>query len=159
MHNKRTTSAAVGVPLLGNAPPAATPAVRRSMQGNRSRDTKPELLLRRALWAAGLRGYRLDYVRVPGRPDIAYVGRRVAVFVHGCFWHRCPHCNLTHPKTNPDYWERKFVRNRERDARKTRELEGAGWRVLVLWECEIKKNVNATVERLHRIFCDHAAEV
>jgi DNA mismatch endonuclease (patch repair protein) len=88
----------------------------------------------------------LDYNKVPGKPDIAYVGRRVAIFVHGCFWHRCPHCSLPHPKTNPDYWERKFVRNGERDARKMRELEEAGWRVLVLWECQVKKNIIAAVE-------------
>lgn len=148
MRKKHVTSAEVGVPLLGPAPPAATPAVRRSMQGNRPRDTKPEMLLRRALWSAGLRGYRLDYGKAPGRPDIAYVGKRVAIFVHGCFWHRCPHCDLPHPKTNPDYWERKFVRNRERDARKVRELKEAGWRVLIFWECELKKNVKTAVEQL-----------
>src|SRR4051794_3443305 len=92
-------------------PPEATShAVRRSMQGNRSKNTKPELKIRKALWAAGLRGYRVDWKKALGRPDVAYPGRRVAIFVQGCYWHRCPHCNLPMPKRNTEYWVQKFAR-------------------------------------------------
>lgn len=111
---------------------------RRTMQGNKGKDTKPELVLRACLRDAGLVGYRLQW-KVPGRPDIAWPGKKVAVFVNGCFWHRCPHCSPSMPKTNVEYWVVKFDRNRERDARNLRELEEAGWRVHVVWECQLKK--------------------
>ena len=109
------------------------------MRGNRSKDTKPELALRRALWAAGLRGYRKNRRGLPGTPDVAYGRARLAVFVHGCYWHQCPRCARNRvPKTNALYWEAKFQSNRERDVRQHAALEGLGWRVLVLWECELK---------------------
>ena len=120
-------------------PPAATsPAVRKSMQGNKSKDTKPELIVRKLLRQAGYPGYRLQWKKAPGRPDIAYPGRRIAIFVNGCFWHRCPKCKLPIPKTNPEYWTEKFDRNVERDRRKAAELEEEGWKVLTIWECELK---------------------
>lgn len=130
------------VPLLGPPPPASSPAVRRSMKSNRARNTAPELRLRRSLWAAGLKGYRLGWRKAPGRPDIAYPGRYIAIFVHGCFWHRCPHCNPALPQRNPDFWQRKFIRNQERDARKTQELKAAGWQVIELWECQINRHLD-----------------
>lgn len=120
------------------SPAAKSPAVRKSMQGNKSKNTKPELAVRKLLREAGFPGYRLQWKKAPGRPDIAYPGRKIAVFVNGCFWHRCPKCNLPLPKTNPDYWEEKFRRNVERDQRKIKELEEAGWKVFVIWECELK---------------------
>lgn len=129
--------------LLHVAPEVKVPvkhAVHKSMVGNKSKNTKPELLLRRALREAGITGYRLQW-KVPGRPDIAFPGKRVAVFVNGCFWHRCPHCNPSMPKTRREYWVPKFKRNVERDARNKRLLEEAGWSVHVIWECELKKNV------------------
>lgn len=108
------------------------------MKGNVRAGTKPELMLRRLLREAGLPGYRLHWKQAPGTPDIAYPGRKVAVFVNGCFWHRCPHCSPAMPKSHADFWVRKFVRNQERDARTVRELEAAGWRVLTLWECQLR---------------------
>lgn len=90
------------------------------------------------LRAAGFPGYRLQWKHAPGHPDIAYPGRKVAIFVNGCFWHRCPKCDLPLPKTNPEYWEEKFRRNVQRDKQKTAELEQLGWRVFVIWECELK---------------------
>lgn len=113
-------------------------AVHKSMQGNKRANTKPELLVRARLRAAGLVGYRLQW-KVPGRPDIAWPGKRVAVFVNGCFWHRCPHCKLPLPKSNVEYWAVKFERNVERDERALAELEAMGWKVHVIWECQLKK--------------------
>jgi len=109
------------------------------MQGNRARDTAPELKLRRLLREAGYPGYRLHWKKVPGHPDIVYPGRKIAIFVNGCFWHRCPHCNPATPKSNTAFWEAKFEANRERDARKTRQLEAMDWVVVTVWECEIRQ--------------------
>ena len=120
-------------------PPASSEATRHVMQANRGRDTSPELAVRAALRAAGLTGYRLHWKGAPGRPDVCFVGRRVAIFVHGCYWHRCPHCALRTPRTHAEFWEAKFARNRERDARAVRELVSAGWTVVVVWECALKK--------------------
>lgn len=106
----------------------------------RGRDTKPEMLVRRALHAAGLR-YRLHAKGLPGRPDIVLPSRRVAVFVHGCFWHRHPdpNCKLARlPKTRLDFWIPKLEGNRARDERKKAELEKLGWRVIEIWECQSK---------------------
>lgn len=124
-------------------------AVRKSMQGNKRRDTKPELLVRRRLRAAGLTGYRLDWAKAPGRPDIAFPGRKIAIFVNGCYWHRCPHCNPSMPSKNVEFWEAKFRRNVERDARALTELEKLGWTAITIWECELKRDrVDETMERV-----------
>ena len=120
------------------SPPASSLNAKHTMQANRGKDTAPELLLRGALRRAGLPGYRLHWRRAPGRPDVAFPGRRVAVFVNGCFWHRCPHCSPPVPKANRDFWLRKFSDNQLRDARKSAELEAMGWRVITLWECQLK---------------------
>ena len=118
------------------------------MQGNKRANTKPELLVRERLRKAGLTGYRLQW-KVPGHPDIAWPGKLVALEVRGCFWHRCPHCNPSTPKKNTEYWEAKFARNTERDAENVRKLEEMGWRVHVIWECQLKKNaIDATMADL-----------
>jgi len=118
--------------------PAVSPATRHVMQANRSKDTKPELKVRAALRQAGLAGYRLHWKKAPGRPDICYPGRRLAIFVNGCFWHRCPYCDLPLPKSNVDFWEAKFARNRARDQRDYQLLLEDGWTVAVVWECRLK---------------------
>ncbi|MDR0308809.1 MAG: very short patch repair endonuclease [Coriobacteriales bacterium] len=128
------------------SPPAKTEAVRKSMQGNKSRDTKPELKVRELLRKAGFSGYRLQWKKAPGHPDIAYPGRKIAIFVHGCFWHRCPTCSLPIPKTNTEYWTKKFERNVERDRQKIAELENLGWKVFVIWECELKNIEQKQIE-------------
>lgn len=118
------------------------------MQGNKRCDTKPELLVRARLRAAGLTGYRLQW-KVPGHPDVAWPGKRVALFINGCFWHRCPRCQPRVPKTNVEYWVLKFERNVERDERTHAQLEEMGWRVHVVWECELKKKtIDETMARL-----------
>lgn len=118
------------------------------MKGNRGKDTSPELALRRLLREAGYPGYRLHWKGALGHPDIAYPGRKVAIFVNGCFWHRCPHCQPAAPKSHAEYWSRKFELNRERDERERRELEEAGWTVLTVWECQLKANAPATVRAI-----------
>jgi len=104
----------------------------------RSRDTKPELRVRRFLHARGLR-YRLHQRVVSARPDMVFAGRRTVVFVHGCIWHRHPDpaCPLTRtPKSRVGFWTAKFAGNVARDARQRAALEAAGWLVLVIWECQ-----------------------
>ncbi len=133
---------------LGPIPSPTSEAVSRSMKGNRGRDTKPELLLRRLLREAGYPGYRLHWKKASGRPDVAYPGRKIAIFVNGCFWHRCPHCQLAAPKSHVDYWNRKFELNQERDARKTKELVDAGWTVVTVWECELRQDASEVLGRI-----------
>ncbi len=118
------------------------------MKGNVRGGTKPELHLRRLLREAGYPGYRLHWKQAPGTPDIAYPGRKVAVFVNGCFWHRCPHCMPPDPKSHAEFWRVKFARNRERDARKTSQLEAAGWKVVTVWECQLRDDPASAVHRI-----------
>ena len=124
-------------------------AIKKSMRGNKRSNTKPEQLVRERLRAAGLAGYRLQWKKAPGRPDIAYPGRKVAIFVNGCFWHRCPHCNPSMPKRNVKFWEAKFTRNMARDQKALAELAEMGWCALTVWECELKRDrIDATMERV-----------
>ena len=126
-------------------PVASSEAARRTMQANKGRDTRPELELRRLLRESGYPGYRLHWKKAPGHPDIAYPGRRLAVFVHGCFWHRCPKCNPPRPKANRDFWEAKFRENVARDKSAIDSLDSAGWRTFVIWECELRRSPSKAV--------------
>ena len=129
-------------------PEASSVATRHVMQANRSKNTTPELTLRAELRAAGLTGYRLHWKKAPGRPDVCFPGRRVAIFVHGCFWH-AHSCTAARPRTHAKFWAEKFARNRARDERNVRELLAAGWTVVVVWECELKRARRAaTVARV-----------
>lgn len=134
---------------------ASSPASRKVMQGNRSRDTSPELAVRRLLHAAGLR-YRVDYRPEPSlrrTADIVFTKQRVAVFIDGCYWHACPE-HGTSARTNADYWSAKLQRNVARDADTTAQLEAAGWTVLRFWEhenpTEVASEVAGTVRGLPR---------
>lgn len=111
----------------------------------RGRDTQPEMLLRRALWAAGIRGWRLHPKRVRGRPDLAWPSRRLAVFVDGAFWHGHP--DYYRGQSGP-FWDEKIARNRERDAEVDCELEQAGWRVLRLWDFEVERDLDGCISRV-----------
>lgn len=107
----------------------------------RSNDTKPEVLVRKRLFAAGFR-YRKHDKRYPGTPDIVLPKYRTVIFVHGCFWHMHEgHSCFVMPKSNTDYWIPKLDRNRKRDAENIRKLESMGWNVIVVWECSLKKNL------------------
>ena len=101
-----------------------------------SKDTKPELLIRKGLHALGFR-YRLHVKDLPGRPDLVFRRYGCVIFVNGCFWHghACPRCRM--PSSNTEYWNRKIARNKERDALNRRLLLDAGWRVLTIWECAL----------------------
>ena len=111
----------------------------KCMSHNRAKNTGPELLLRRSLWHLGFR-YRVNDRRLPGSPDIVLPKYRTVIFVHGCFWHGHKDCkNYTVPKTNTDFWTAKITRNRQRDQDTWRQLEAKGWSVIIVWECELKK--------------------
>lgn len=124
------------------------------MRAVKSRNTSPEIALRRLLHAAGYR-FRLHRKDLPGSPDIVLPGRKSVIFVHGCFWHghSCAR-GARHPKTNADYWRTKIARNAARDNETQRELRAAGWRVAVVWECELK-NREGVISRL-RAFLEQA---
>ena len=118
----------------------------------RGRDTGPERALRRLLTDMGYR-YRLQYKRVPGRPDIAFPGRRKVIWVHGCFWHRHPGCpKATLPKSRREFWIPKLAANQHRDLVAQAEAEDLGWDTLVVWECELR-DPNRVVQEL-RSFLD-----
>lgn len=118
-------------------PKASNANVRKSMQGNKGADTKPEMIVRQKLREAGLAGYRLHW-KAPGRPDVAWPSKKVCIMINGCFWHRHEGCSkATTPKSNTEYWIAKFDRNVERDAENLQRLEADGWRVHVVWECEL----------------------
>ena len=113
--------------------------VRRSwnMSRIRSRNTAPEVQVRSILHSVGFR-FRLHRKDLPGKPDIVLPKREAVVFVHGCFWHRHPGCkNCTTPKTNTDFWQTKFGGNVARDEKNAEALRKAGWKVIVVWECEL----------------------
>jgi DNA mismatch endonuclease (patch repair protein) len=103
----------------------------------RSRDTKPEMVVRRLVYAMGYR-YRLHARDLPGRPDLVFRPLRKAIFVHGCFWHRHPNCALARlPKSRADFWLPKLEANRQRDFKNECALKDVGWKVLIVWECEL----------------------
>lgn len=111
---------------------------RRTMQAVRSKDTKPEMMVRRIVHAQGYR-YRLHRRDLPGTPDLTFPSRRKVIFVHGCFWHGHPCRGEPRlPKTNRDYWVPKIRRNAERDAEHDRDLAELGWESLTVWECELR---------------------
>ncbi len=119
-------------------------AQRRSenMRQIRSKNTKPEVLLRSLLHRQGYR-FRIHRKDLPGKPDIVFPGRRKVIFVHGCFWHQHPDCREGRlPGTRQDYWQPKLKRNVERDASAMRSLQESGWDVAVVWECELDSQVN-----------------
>lgn len=107
----------------------------RMMAGIKGKDTKPEILVRRCLSAAGIR-YRLHLRDLPGAPDVVLPGRKVAIFVHGCFWHVHQGCRFAAtPATRPEFWKAKLQGNVDRDEGAVARLAMLGWRVLVVWEC------------------------
>lgn len=140
---------------MAKPPAVETPSPARSanMRAIRSRGTAPELVVRAMLHALAP-GYRLNRKALPGKPDMAYGRRKLAVFVNGCFWHGhdCAR-GARQPKTNADYWRAKIARNRERDARALAALEDMGWRCVTIWECEVgdaavlRKRLRAALRR------------
>ena len=134
----------------GRSPVPVDERVSALMSRIRSKDTGPEKVLRHLLSQAGVRGYRLNYKKAPGKPDIAFVGKMVAVFIHGCFWHGCPYCKPRRPRSNKGFWNEKLDRNAARDERKVRALRAQGWRVVTVWECRLRKFPASAVRRVER---------
>lgn len=135
---------------LPPAPPAKTESTRASMRGNRSSLTKPELFLSQKLEEDGIEGVEPNYSALPGTPDFAFLNKKLVIFVHGCFWHRCPYCNPHFPDSNQDYWTAKFRRNKARDKRVKIRLQALGWRVMIIWECQLRKNPSRVLRRISK---------
>jgi DNA mismatch endonuclease (patch repair protein) len=129
------------------SPDPKSESISRLMSANKAHSTSPELALRKTLFTNGIRGYRINYNNVPGKPDIAFISKRLAIFVNGCYWHRCPKCNLPLPKHNCLFWEEKFEKNKQRDLKKTQALINLGWKVMVVWECEMK-NIEEKIDEI-----------
>ena len=129
----------------------------KCMSHIRSRNTKPELLVRHYLFARGFR-YRINVKRLPGTPDIVLRKYRTVIFINGCFWHGHEGCRYyVIPKTNTDFWRKKIERNRERDMQKRIQLRLLGWHTIIIWECELKPKVReatlaSLVQTLHHIY-------
>lgn len=124
-------------------------ATRSRIMGRvRSKNTRPELALRKALWAVGLRGWRCHVRSVPGTPDVCWVGRRVAVFVDSAWWHGHP--SRWTPGRHPPNWDEKIAANRRRDEEVNRQLEEAGWTVIRIWDFELEGDLDAAVTLVDR---------
>ncbi len=129
-----------------------SPATRsKMMSGIKAKNTKPELVIRKGLFASGYR-YSLHSKKLPGKPDIVLTKHKVVIFVHGCFWHmhNCPLFVL--PKTRTEFWQKKLQENVERDSTNIRNLKSKGWRIAIIWECAIKKKkpseIKSVIEQL-----------
>lgn len=138
----------------GRAPIPARESTSRVMKGNKGKNTKPEISVRKLLWNNNFKGYRLHWNKVPGRPDIAFPGKKIAIFVNGCYWHRCPICQPPLPKSNSIFWKEKFDKNVERDNRKHAQLKDLNWKVLVIWECQVKNESLKVLEDVRQILYD-----
>ncbi|MBV7542840.1 very short patch repair endonuclease [Acidovorax sp. sic0104] len=128
-----------------------SPSVRsKIMQRVRGKNTRPELAVRSVAHALGLR-FRLHDPKLPGRPDMVFAKHRTVIFVHGCFWHRHACAKATTPKSRAEFWQAKFEANKARDVAQRQRLEELGWRVLTIWECEVR-DLRALTERLASAF-------
>ncbi len=123
----------------------------RMMASIKNKDTNSELFVRKALHGVGFR-YRLGGYKLPGKPDIVFSSKKIAIFVHGCFWHRHTCKYFKWPATNQDFWQKKLNQNASRDEKVQAELKELGWRVLIIWECELRqtfyKQPNPTINRI-----------
>ena len=138
--------------MVDNLTPQKRTKIMRSIISD---STKPELVLRKYLFSKGYR-YRKNYKKLPGRPDIVFVSKKIAIFVNGCFWHQHENCKIANkPRSNTAFWYDKFKKNLERDKRNQQELKDMGWNPIVIWECEIldtnrnSKDLNSIVNRLN----------
>jgi DNA mismatch endonuclease (patch repair protein) len=123
-----------------------TPEQRKyNMSLIRSKNTGPEVKLRKLLWSDGIKGYRIHF-KLLGKPDIVFTKKKIAIFVDGCFWHKCPVC-FQEPETRKEFWMKKIQSNIERDRRVDEHLKREGWEVIRIWEHEIKKNPDLSVKK------------
>lgn len=141
----------------GRAPIPESPLTSRIMSHVRGKNTKPEVVFRKELRANGLGDYKIHPKKLPGRPDVYFPSKKIAAFINGCFWHRCPYCKPSMPKTHVAFWKKKFETNVARDKRKRAELKKLGIKSVVFWECQIKKNAPKLVARLRSVLSSRAA--
>ena len=132
----------------GRSPIPADTIVSYKMSRVMSKNTRPELTVRKELCRQGLRGYRLHRADLPGRPDIVFMSKHLALFINGCFWHRCPYCSPSFPRSNVDFWSEKFRKNKERDLNKVKQLDASGWIVVTLWECQVKYKLSECITKI-----------
>jgi len=132
----------------GRAPLPRKEITSQIMSRVKAKNTKPELLFRKELRVQKLTEYRLHSGKLPGRPDVYFPSKMLAIFINGCFWHRCPYCKPSMPKTHKAFWLKKFAANVARDKAKRTLLKKKGIRSVVFWECRIKKNVQKLVAKL-----------
>jgi DNA mismatch endonuclease, patch repair protein len=124
-----------------------TPSQRKfNMSRIRGKDTGPEIKLRKLLWSKGIRGYRI-HPQLPGKPDIVFTKKKIAIFIDGCFWHKCPVC-FQEPETRKEFWMKKINSNVERDLKNSKQLQEESWTVLRFWEHEIRKTPDNVVENI-----------
>ena len=114
----------------------------------RGKDTKPELKLRKYLFSKGLRGYRIHY-KLIGKPDIVFTRKKIAIFIDGCFWHKCPEC-FKGPKTNKKFWSEKLSLNIKRDKKVNHKLRHQGWCIVRIWEHELKQDLNRVHQKINK---------
>jgi DNA mismatch endonuclease (patch repair protein) len=117
-----------------------------NMSQIRGKNTTPEIKLRKMLFAAGIRGYRIHY-NLPGKPDVVFIKKKIAIFVDGCFWHKCP-VDFQEPATRKEFWIKKIQSNIDRDKKVNEQLKRDGWTVIRIWEHEIKKEPEKTVKKI-----------
>ena len=137
-------------PKLPKTSPPSSSAIQASMKANRSMGSAAEATLAAALATKGFVDYIANDRGLPGSPDFSFRNQKVAVFVNGCFWHRCPYCKPNFPKSNCEYWSAKFQRNRLRDRKNRSDLRSMGWQPIVVWECKLMKNISRAVLRIRR---------
>lgn len=144
---------------IGRKRPSKAPISRsENMSRIRAKNTKPEMLLRKELHARGRR-YRLHVKGLPGKPDIVFTRARLAIFVHGCFWHQHESCiQASKPKSNQDYWSSKLSGNIKRDRRNRDELSALGFRTAVLWECEIEASPQNAADLIEHLLARRIVE-
>lgn len=117
-----------------------------NMSKIRGKNTKPEVKLRKMLWSEGIRGYRIHY-KLPGKPDIVFIKKKIAIFIDGCFWHKCPVC-FQEPETKKEFWMKKISSNVERDIKVNLQLQKDGWTVIRFWEHEVRKNPEQILSKI-----------
>jgi len=117
-----------------------------NMSKIRGKNTLPEIKLRKLLWSDGVRGYRIHY-NLPGKPDIVFTKKKIAIFIDGCFWHKCQIC-FQEPETRKEFWMKKIQSNIDRDKKVNAQLKDMGWTVMRFWEHEIRKNPSLVIETI-----------
>jgi len=117
-----------------------------NMSKIRGKNTGPEIKLRKMLWSEGIRGYRIHY-KLPGKPDIVFTKKKIAIFIDGCFWHKCPAC-FQEPETRKEFWMKKIQSNVDRDKKVNEQLQAEGWTIIRIWEHEIRKEPETILSKI-----------